>query len=497
MPHLRNFGVALGLSFCSVACTNSASRSNVTLPSFDDVFQAPPAIQRAAQAVVKISIADGMATGSFISSDGLLLTNNHVLGVDECFREGCYAQIQRMYQRHATPGAAETIYVVPQAVDIGSDIALVQAYYASSPGTKLDTPDFLQISPASADSLVGTHVNIVGHPEGVLKKWTSGPIVETDGNWVFVDAFILPGNSGSPILTDDGVMVGIIHRAPTSQDMSTGVGIDEFAIGTAAAAFSSEITTALSSGPQLPPSMLSKSATMTDDEVAAAEEVFLNSQVTSATVGGASQPVITSLGIACDEALARTSYDSPEALASILSPCLAGVSWINCQSGSGGSCPSNATDAQAWLTRYTQVYSELQALNGQLDLDMVTAGPAGLQTSQSSAETVATQGLTQALAAAQPPLDFTIAAYCATYGVFSYNGKNIADFVTSYSSVPDYGIQGTNIVVAAMYLNAATPQQLSQQAVIDLLSRLAADPNIELGTKLYIEKIQFDSKLID
>jgi S1-C subfamily serine protease len=490
----RAFVFPLGLPVLCCACASNPSKT-VTLPSFYDVFQAPAAIQTAAQAVVEVQIADGMATGSFISPDGLLLTNNHVLGVDECFQEGCYATIQRMYQRHATPGNPESVYAVPLAVDIGSDIAFVQLYSGSPSGPKLVTPSFLTINSATSASLLGEHVNIVGHPEGALKKWTSGLVVDTDGTWVYVDAFILPGNSGSPILTDDGVMVGIIHRAPTSQDLGTNVGIDEFAIGTASSAFASLITAASTGNPQLPPAMLSNAAIMTDDQVAAAQEVFLNSQVYTANVGGTSKPVIASLEIACEAALTQTSYSSPEDLDNILAPCTAGISWINCQSSDTSLCPSSATDTQQWSTLYSQVFNELQALNQQLDLDMVTSGPAGLQTTGALAQSVARQDLSQALAAAQPPLDFTIAAYCAQYGVNSYNGQTIVSYLRSYAAVPDYGLQGTNIVLTAIALNKANT--ISGTETIALLQNLSADDHIELGTKLYIEQILFNSNVID
>ena len=122
-----------------VSCTSKTS-SSITLPAFDDVYQAPAAIQTAAQAVVLVQIAGGMATGSFLSPDGLFLTNNHVLGVDVCFREGCCAQIQRMYQRHATPLSPETVFVSPLAIDIGNDLALVQLYDGASPTTKVSSP---------------------------------------------------------------------------------------------------------------------------------------------------------------------------------------------------------------------------------------------------------------------------------------------------------------------------------------------------------------------
>ena len=236
---------------------------------------------------------------------------------------------------------------------------------------------------------------------------------------------------------------------------------------------------------------------MTDDQVAAAQEVFLNAEVYTANVNGTAQPVIVSLGNACDEALKQTSYASPEDLDSLLAPCTAGVAWINCQASDTNLCPASPADIQNWQTRYTEVYDVLLALNAQLDFDMVTTGPAGLQSTQAAAQSVALADLQEALAAAQPPVDFTISATCAQpqIGLDPCDGVDLAEYLFSYPTVPDYGLQGTNIVNTLMALNASS--KLSGSDTITLLQNLANDSHIELGTKLYIEQIQYNSGLID
>src|SRR5688572_20585820 len=91
---MRNllFLVALGL----VTACGKDQPAPLELPKFREMknpSEAPEKLRRAADAVVKIETADGYGTGSFISPDGLMLTNNHVLGtIDDhaCAREGCY-----------------------------------------------------------------------------------------------------------------------------------------------------------------------------------------------------------------------------------------------------------------------------------------------------------------------------------------------------------------------------------------------------------------------
>lgn len=55
------------------------------MESMRHVETAPSVIKKAGEAVVRIN-ANG--TGFFITENGLLMTNNHVLGVDNCPKKG-------------------------------------------------------------------------------------------------------------------------------------------------------------------------------------------------------------------------------------------------------------------------------------------------------------------------------------------------------------------------------------------------------------------------
>ncbi len=486
----RNVSFLAASSFALAACgshDNSAAPA-VQLPSFHDVSDAPAVIQAAAEAVVRIETAGEAATGSFISATGLLLTNNHVLGVDICPIEGCFAQITQMYQRGQAPVPTPLhVFVVPIAVDVGLDMAVVQTYTADASRQMLSTPQFLTISARDPAQLQGTHINVVGHPEGHLKKWSPGEIVDSDGTWIWTSAYSLPGNSGSPFLDDNGQLVGILHRGPTAQDLVSTTGVDEFSIGTASSALSAAMSAAL------PAAMLSTAASTTDDVVVSHDLVYLNAHTPNANVNGTPKPVITSLGEACDAGLARTDYESPDDLSAALAPCTDALQWINCASpATDGSsvCPD---DAAAWVQRYQAVYDHWIALNGDLELEMLTFGMAALMPTNGQA--TATQNLQAALAAANPPFDFNIAFYLATFNVPSYAGVTTLDFLNAYKTFPDYALSGTQIVQTALSLYQN--QELGSTAALNLLQTLAADPTIDIGTKLYIEDVQYQSSALN
>jgi hypothetical protein len=470
-----------------VACSHDAR--SVSLPSFRDVTDAPSAIQSAAQAVVRVATANSFATGSFISPHGLLLTNNHVLGVDVCPREGCYAKITRMLQRHSKPPQPQTVYVVPLAVDVGLDMALVQMLDGVPNGPALDTPQYLTIDARDPTALQGLSIHIVGHPEGHLKKWTTGNVVDSNGAWITTTAYSLPGSSGSPILDDAGNLVALLHRGPTSQDLVTNVSVNEYSIGTASAA----LVPALSA--PLPAAVRSISASTTDADVASHYLVYFNARTAMVAVDGVSRSVLESLGAACDSGLARTSFVSPEDLSSAVAPCFAGNFWIECRTDGGsdfGTCPDHPAD---WQKRCQSVYDRWRSLNGQLQLSMVSSCREALASSKAEGLRVGAQGLQEALAAAKPPLDFAIANWLAKFQVGSYAGTMITDFLHAYASFPDYALSGTEIASTAGWLNQAGI--LGRDAAISLLKALYFDDKIELGTKLYVEEALYYAAALD
>jgi V8-like Glu-specific endopeptidase len=462
----------------------------VTLPSFQDLPTAPPAIQQAAKAVVRIHTAGEWATGSFISATGLLLTNNHVLGIGICLTEGCDVQLVFDYERGET-STTKVVFVKPVAVNVGLDMAIVQAF-DSAGGSELSTPSYLTIQSRDPASLVGTHVTIVGHPLGDLKKWTSGDVYETDGDWINTTAYILPGNSGSPVLDDTGKLVAIIHRSPTSQDLFSSVGVDTYSIGTASASLLAAETA------PLPPEMISTGAKTTDLALVASDLPYLNGDVATARLeSGGTASVLDALGAACDAALAVSDYATPEDLATALQPCVDATLWIECRSDvtpalDGTVCPD---DTAAWARRFQGMNSAYAALNDQLWLSPVSFGIASLASTHADGVAAAASSLVKALNAVSAPLDPYAAIYLAAFAVDSYDGQSIESYVTDYTAIPAYAINADDLADAAYWLGEAGT--LSQTAANQILVDLASDPTVDLGTKLDIEALQYGWGVID
>jgi len=490
LPLPRLAAALVFASTCLTACSGgsgSSSASNGTsLPGFNDVGSASAVVQKSAKAVVRVRTALSTATASFISSDGLMLTNNHVLGIGVCPVEGCYVELSFNWQ----PGGTSTpaiYYVVPQSVDVGLDMAVVQVYNGQG-GSKISTPDYLTITSMQPQALLGTHITVVGHPEGRLKKWTSGYVTDVAGEWVVTSAYILPGDSGSPILNDGGQIVGLTHRGPTAEDLFTAGGADMYSVGTASA----PLMAALGAG--LPAVMISRTAATTADAFVKNNHVYLNSHTGAVTVNGAQVGALTLLGQACDAALSRTDFTSLDDLTAALLPCYDAQSWIECRTDAspqpyGTVCPS-AADAASWQARFVKANQLQVAMNGEMDLYSVSTAVAKLQSSRAQGTVAASQTLQQALSQTNPVLDFTLADYLSQFQIQTYAGQSVSAFLQNYSQDPAYQLQGANLADADawLYVNG----HLSKTDLLNTLTQQYGDPNATVGSKLYIEELEHD-----
>ena len=138
--------------------------------------------------------AESLGSGFIISSDGLILTNHHVI-------EGADQVIVRLHDRRELD--AEVIGSDPR-----SDIALIKIDAGELPTARIGS---------SADIEVGEWVLAIGTPFGFERSATVGIISALgrnlpSGNYVpFIqtDVAINPGNSGGPLFNLDGEVVGV------------------------------------------------------------------------------------------------------------------------------------------------------------------------------------------------------------------------------------------------------------------------------------------------
>lgn len=155
--------------------------------------------ERVAPSVVFIQGADGFGSGFFVSDDGLVLTNAHVVG-----KASKVAVV--LHDGRRLEG--EVVERAPDAIDL----ALVRVKASRRP------------LPLGGRSLrVGSWVASVGHGAGGAWAFTTGMITNiypwgSERPLLQTQIPLNPGNSGGPIVDREGRAVGIVTKGLAGSD---------------------------------------------------------------------------------------------------------------------------------------------------------------------------------------------------------------------------------------------------------------------------------------
>ena len=152
----------------------------------------------------------GLGSGVIVSTDGIILTNNHVVeGADEI-------EVILNDGRRAIAKVMGT--------DPDSDLAILKITLDKLPAIVLGNSDALQ---------VGDQVLAIGNPFGVGQTVTSGIVsalgrnqlgINTFENFIQTDAAINPGNSGGALVDVNGNLQGINTAIYSRSGGSLGIG---------------------------------------------------------------------------------------------------------------------------------------------------------------------------------------------------------------------------------------------------------------------------------
>ena len=158
----------------------------------------PALVQKAKPAVVEILTFDQQnnllktGTGFFISPDGLLLTNYHVISGGSSIMA-------------KTPTGA--VYFLKSVLSASKtyDVAKLQFFATDVPYLTLGS---------SSGAIEGQRVLVIGNPEGLGGTVSDGIISAFRDNrsMIQITAPISPGSSGSPVLDEAGNVVGIVTQ---------------------------------------------------------------------------------------------------------------------------------------------------------------------------------------------------------------------------------------------------------------------------------------------
>lgn len=155
--------------------------------------------------VPTVITATGTGSGFFISSDGYLLTNRHVVGTDKVVKI-------------ELPTGRELIGEVVRS-DVARDVALI----------KTEPVDMPALSIREDEPNIGEVVYVIGSPLGdtfntsLTRGILSGYRVLDKQRLLQSDVNILPGNSGGPLLDTGGRVIGITVARLTNVKSMTGM----------------------------------------------------------------------------------------------------------------------------------------------------------------------------------------------------------------------------------------------------------------------------------
>jgi S1-C subfamily serine protease len=148
---------------------------------------------KAKPAVLLITVNDRQGTGFFICSNGLLITNNHVVGESDIVNITTFNN--KKYEAKVIKKTNIPDLALLEAISLDSKVGYLE--FSHSP------------------CIEGQKILIIGYPlslnisitEGIISGFQN--IEELGGKIIQTDAAVSPGSSGSPMINMEGKVIGI------------------------------------------------------------------------------------------------------------------------------------------------------------------------------------------------------------------------------------------------------------------------------------------------
>ena len=192
-------------SVVNISTTGTIEQTGAQVPSIEDFFNFPFNTPRSEPSERKFS---SLGSGFVISSDGFIVTNNHVVenasDIQVTFTDGLKLEAKLI------------------AFDAETDLALL----------KVDSRDLPYLEFGDSDTAkVGNWVMAIGNPHGLGGTVTAG-IVSARGrmlggrydDFIQTDASINRGNSGGPLFDLEGKVIGVNSMIISPSGGSIGIG---------------------------------------------------------------------------------------------------------------------------------------------------------------------------------------------------------------------------------------------------------------------------------
>ena len=146
--------------------------------------------------IVRLKTEQGTGTGFFVSKSGLVITNAHVLK-DEIFAYGTIGNSDEQIE-------LEVLY---DGIENELDLCLLQMV---DPRGKL-----VPMTLSDKEPKLGESVYAIGNPKNIGLSISKGTISRTSEELYQLDLMLNTGNSGGPVIDEDGKVIGVVSFAIT------------------------------------------------------------------------------------------------------------------------------------------------------------------------------------------------------------------------------------------------------------------------------------------
>ena len=485
------------------------------VPQFDHLKQidgGPEVVKVASKAVVLI---ENGGTGFFISDSGLLMTNEHVIGSSNCPTRGCYQTLRFDYQLGEKYRKGEYFFK-PVTADPALDFAVYQVVNIDDDGNLKDnfsSEHHLTFNDQSAEELSGATIYLIGHPGAALKKYSKGEVLNNNKNWFSHSCFGIGGNSGSPIINEDGTVMGIHHRSQADKTYLSRNEFEGYGTGT----LSSGITASYNPNKL---SLTSKNLENTEaintslkdlDTLKGSYQIFENRDL---FINSRTRPEGDAFGLTekatifdvlnekCEESLLwKNDRPADDFASSLYSRCLSYNDWLSCQEKDEkkyGSCPDNKDSVRSKIHAAAHKIVEM---NQRSPVWSLIRSEYALNKDSESGDSEVQKVLEEFISKHSLKLDYRLASarvwYSRNSDDLNFMGTDLIDYVRDYSNnmnVPHdaYWVADTSLGLYYYY-----EDHFSKQDVITVFNGILNRRDIPLGNWLDIEAMAYRYKLIE
>ncbi len=470
---------------------------------FSDVKDSPSELTDAVNSVVLVNDASGF----FISEDGLLMTNNHVLGESSCPRKGCINRMHINMQRGSSlPYEAKNFFFEPKFVDGILDFAIYQVYELNDKDQKdqkYRPYSFLPLKKPTT-KFEGSEIFILGHPALGLKKYSKGKISHLESYVLHMTAYAVGGNSGGPIVNSKGELLGIVHSSLRDTHNLSRRGLQIHSYGSnverimkAIGADDSDIRTKMEDEKNLSINILSDLQTKDAEDLIANKHLFYASRTMPEALPGmkTNQSFLDFLIEDCKDSLDMSRDKSISSMVSRISTrCLSIIDWTNCQEDENkdfGVCPDETTKAEI-KDLASKASARIYDLNASIQGWKLYKVHYYLETTKTLGDSKGREAVKSYLNSMKLPLTMELAALKIFYDSelldFTYQGTDLVAYVKNFRetvSSPSYYLW---VLEAAQGIYTQDQTQMSGNEFGRIYESLLNDENVSFRDFCEMEK---------